>query len=97
MDAIMVGASDLRFALGLPPGIGDGDEPSFVGALNKIQKAADEASIPVLGFATTSEIIRKRMALGWRAFICHGDVTGIIISGTRSLDMFLKLVKDTAS
>ena len=89
----MVGASDLRFSLGLPAGSMDGDEPEFVAALEKIQQAADVNDLAVLGFAVTHEILRKRLKLGWRAFICHADASGIYNSGTHSLSANLEVAE----
>ena len=80
----MVGAGDLRCSLGLAVGSQDGDEPSFLAALHRIQTAADANGLAVLGFAMTPEIIKRRMELGWRAFIVHSDGSGIFNSGTQS-------------
>ena len=89
----MVGASDLRFSLGLPAGSMDGDEPKFVAALARIQSAADANGLAVLGFAVTPEILRKRIELGWRAFITHADASSIFNSGTQNLEANLQVVK----
>ncbi|KAL9605382.1 MAG: hypothetical protein Q9179_001439 [Wetmoreana sp. 5 TL-2023] len=93
VDALMVGASDLRFSLGLPAGSMDGDEPEFLAALAKIQRAADNNGLAVLGFAVTPGILRKRLKLGWRALICHADASGIFHSGTQSLENNLRVVE----
>jgi 2-keto-3-deoxy-L-rhamnonate aldolase RhmA len=91
----MVGASDLRFSLGLPAGSMDGDEPCFLEALAKIQKAADANGLPILGFGTSPEVLQKRLKLGWRAFIVHGDIAGIYSSGVDSLQKYLEVAKNT--
>ena len=83
VDGIMVGATDLRFSLGLAAGSPDGDEPEFLSALAKIQHAADVNGLAVLGFAVTPEIVRRRLRLGWKALICHADASGIFNSGTQ--------------
>ena len=62
VDALMVGAGDLRCSLGLEVGSQDGDEPVFLDALEKIQKAADGNELAVLGFAMTPEILRRRLS-----------------------------------
>ena len=80
----MVGAGDLRCSLGLEVGSQDGDEPSFLAALDKIQKAADENDLAVLGFAMSPDILSRRLNRGWRAFIVHADGSGIFSSGTQS-------------
>ncbi|KAB8068848.1 Pyruvate/Phosphoenolpyruvate kinase-like domain-containing protein [Aspergillus leporis] len=92
VDGLMVGASDLRFSLGLEPGSGDSDEPSFLNALEKIQAAADQNRLCVLGFAMTPTVLQRRLERGWRAFIIHGDATGLIISGNLSLQSSLEIV-----
>ncbi|KAL8920832.1 MAG: hypothetical protein Q9208_006004 [Pyrenodesmia sp. 3 TL-2023] len=93
VDALMVGASDLRFSLGLPAGSMDGDEPEFVAALGKVQKAADANNLAVLGFAVTPDILRKRLELGWRALICHSDASGIFNSGSRVFETNCELAE----
>lgn len=80
----MVGVGDLRCSLGLQVGSQDGDEPSFLAALDKIQKAADVNDLAVLGFAMTPEVLRRRLLRGWRAFIVHADGSGIFNSGVQS-------------
>ena len=89
----MVGAGDLRCSLGLEVGSQDGDEPIFLDALEKIQRAADANNLAVLVFAMTPEILRRRLKRGWRAFIVHSDGYGIFSSGSESLDAGTKLAK----
>lgn len=81
----MVGAGDLRCSLGLEVGSQDGDEPAFLDALEKIQRAADANNLAVLGFAMSPEILCRRLERGWRAFIIHSDGYGIFKSGTEGL------------
>ena len=92
----MVGASDLRFSLGLQAGSMDGDEPEFLAALERIQNAADSNGLAILGFAVTPEILEKRLKLGWRAFICHADASSIFSSGTQSLQSNLLIAETVA-
>ncbi|KAL4782541.1 Pyruvate/Phosphoenolpyruvate kinase-like domain-containing protein [Aspergillus varians] len=92
VDGLMVGASDLRFDLGLEAGSADGDEPVFLEALHQIQEVADLNGLCVLGFAMTPSILRRRVELGWRAFIVHGDASGVVGSGNESLKSSLQLV-----
>ena len=96
VDGLMVGASDLRFSLGLEAGSPDGDEACFVEALEKIQQAADRVKVPVLGFAVTEDIVRKRIRLGWRALICHADAAGIFRSGTEGLKANLRVAGEVS-
>ncbi|KAH8658403.1 putative 2-dehydro-3-deoxyglucarate aldolase [Xylariales sp. PMI_506] len=95
IDALMVGVGDLRCSMGLEVGSQDGDEPAFLAALDKIQKAADANNLAVLGFAMTPEILRRRVERGWRAFIVHTDGYGIFKSGNESFDASVKLAKQT--
>ena len=96
VDALMVGTSDLRLSLGLTPGSMDGDEPCFLDALNKIQRAADANGLAVLGFAVTPDILERRIKLGWRAFVCHADVSGIFGSGTLGLKAYRMIAGEIA-
>ena len=89
----MVGAGDLRCSLGLEVGSQDGDEPEFLAALQKIQKAADQSGMAVLGFAMTKEILKRRVELGWRAFIVHADAPGIFNSGMQSFSSNVEFVQ----
>lgn len=92
----MVGAGDLRCSLGLEVGSQDGDEPVFLAAMEKIQRAADKNGLVVLGFAMTPEILERRLKLGWKAFIIHSDGAGVFKSGVKSFEdnvTFAKLVK----
>ena len=97
VDALMVGAGDLRCSLGLEVGSQDGDEPAFLDALEKIQKAADENNLAVLGFAMTPEILRRRLNRGWRAFIVHSDGSGIFNSGVQSFRSNMELASSVKS
>ena len=93
----MVGAGDLRCSLGLEVGSQDGDEPSFLAALDKIQKTADKNDLAVLGFAMSPDILSRRLNRGWRAFIVHADGSGIFNSGVQSFRSsveFAESVKD---
>lgn len=82
----MVGAGDLRCSMGLEVGSQDGDEPIFLAALERIQRAADANGLAVLGFAMTEKILERRFKLGWRAFVVHSDGAGVFKSGTKSFE-----------
>lgn len=92
----MVGAGDLRCSMGLEVGSQDGDEPVFLAALDKIQRAADKNGLAVLGFAMTPEILERRLKLGWKAFIVHSDGAGVFKSGVRSFEDNVRLAKVAA-
>ena len=89
----MVGAGDLRCSMGLEVGSQDGDEPEFLAAMEKIQRAADKNGLAVLGFAMTPEILERRLKLGWRALIIHSDGAGVFKSGVKSFEDNVKLAK----
>ncbi|KAI1324626.1 putative 2-dehydro-3-deoxyglucarate aldolase [Xylariaceae sp. FL0255] len=91
VDALMVGVADLRCSMGYPVGSQDGEEPEFLAAMTKIQRAADKNNLAVLGFAMTDEILQRRVRLGWRALIIHSDGYGIFNSGTQSLEHSVKV------
>ena len=90
----MVGTSDLRLSMGLQVGSYDGEEPEFVEALERVQKAADGAGKPVIGFANSRDVLRKRLQLGWRAVVVHMDAEGIWGSGVRSWEEGVGVVGD---
>ncbi|RYP50318.1 hypothetical protein DL768_004135 [Monosporascus sp. mg162] len=73
VDALMVGAGDLRCSLGLEVGSQDGNGSTILDTLEKIQRAADVNDLAVFGFATTPEILGRRLERGWRAFIVHSE------------------------
>ncbi|RMZ76916.1 hypothetical protein DV738_g4728, partial [Chaetothyriales sp. CBS 135597] len=91
VDALMVGAGDLRASLGLEVGSQDGQEPVFLEAMTKIQRAADTNGLAVLGFAMTPDILQRRIQLGWRAFVIHSDASAIYKSGVQTLEAQMKI------
>ncbi|RMD41934.1 hypothetical protein DV735_g3155, partial [Chaetothyriales sp. CBS 134920] len=91
VDALMVGAGDLRASLGLEVGSQDGQEPVFLEAMAKIQRAADANGLAVLGFAMTPDILQRRIQLGWRAFVIHSDASAIYKSGVQTLEAQVKV------
>lgn len=93
VDALMVGAGDLRCSLGLEVGSQDGEEPRFLAALDKVQRAADKNGLAVLGFAMTPEILERRLRLGWKAFIVHADASAVFHSGVESFRSNAKLAE----
>ena len=94
VDGVMVGATDLRFSMGLEAGSADGDEGVFLQGLEKVQRAADGAGVPVLGFAVTEEVVRKRVRLGWRALVVHADAAGIFNSGVKGLERCVSVARE---
>ncbi|RMZ79862.1 hypothetical protein DV737_g3209, partial [Chaetothyriales sp. CBS 132003] len=93
VDALMVGAGDLRASLGLEVGSQDGQEPAFLEAMSKIQRAADANDLAVLGFAMTPEILQRRIQLGWKAFVIHSDASGIYKSGVQTLEAQMQVAE----
>lgn len=90
----MVGVADLRCSMGFEVGSQDGEEPVFMAAMEKIQRAADANGLAVLGFAMSDEILQRRLRLGWRAFIIHSDGYGIFESGTSSIRNGIKISEE---
>ncbi|KAI0872903.1 putative 2-dehydro-3-deoxyglucarate aldolase [Hypoxylon argillaceum] len=97
VDALMVGVADLRCSMGFEVGSQDGEEPVFMAAMEKIQRAADANGLAVLGFAMGDEILQRRLRLGWRAFIIHSDGYGIFESGTSSIRNGIKISEEIKS
>lgn len=93
VDALMVGVGDLRCDLGLELGSQDGDEPEFLDALDRIDRAAHANKLALLGFAMTPTILQRRLARGWRAFIIHSDGYGISKSGNESVESSIATAK----
>ncbi|KAG6083349.1 hypothetical protein E4U15_002020 [Claviceps sp. LM218 group G6] len=88
VDGLFVGTGDLRMSMQLAPGTLDGDEPVFLSALCKIRDAAKAHHIPVMGFGISPCVMRRRMDMGWSAFIVHGDVDAICTSAVQVLQSF---------
>ncbi|KAF1823292.1 HpcH/HpaI aldolase/citrate lyase family protein [Dissoconium aciculare CBS 342.82] len=97
IDALMVGAGDLRCSLGLEVGSQDGDEPCFLAALDRIQRAADKNGLAVLGFAMSPEILKRRLELGWTAFVVHSDGAAIFNSGMTNFSANIELARTLRS
>jgi 2-keto-3-deoxy-L-rhamnonate aldolase RhmA len=69
VDVIWVGTLDMRVSMGLAPA-GDGDEPEFVAAMEKICAAAEKYGKPLGGLVfPPEEAILKRLNQGFR-FCC---------------------------
>lgn len=95
VDALMVGATDLRFTMNIAPqGSPDGDEPEFLAALNKIQNAANstKGGMAILGFTATAKVLERRIELGWRAFVGVGDAASISERGRAQWSEYWGLV-----
>ena len=53
---------------------GDGDEPEYTAAVEKIMKAAkDHGDLPVLSFAPTIDQVEKRRKQGFRLLMIGAD------------------------
>lgn len=72
----------------LAPGSLDGDEPVFVAALQKIRDTAKAHQLPIMGFGLSPSTLQRRIAMGWTAFIIHGDIDAILNSATQSLQSY---------
>lgn len=51
-----------------------GDEPEFVAAMSKASKISKERGIPMLGGALGVDMIKTRVAEGYRAVVCCFDL-----------------------
>ncbi|KAJ7061993.1 Pyruvate/Phosphoenolpyruvate kinase-like domain-containing protein [Mycena amicta] len=73
VDAVMIGAGDLRLELGLPVGF-MGTEPAFVSAMERASAAAKRHPHKALiGAALGAEMIEERLRLGFRMLITTID------------------------
>ena len=88
MDAVFVGTGDLRMCMELAPGTLDGEEPQFTAALRRIHDAARAHKLPIMGFGLSPGTLRRRIQMGWSAFIVHGDVDAICTSAVSALESF---------
>lgn len=91
----MVGGFDLQASLELEPSPHSLHHPGFLGAIQKIQGAADANGLVVLGGALP-DTVADRIKLGWRAFLCATDAGAIIKAGTESLTEFKSIAESTA-
>ncbi|KAJ4022791.1 hypothetical protein NW766_001838 [Fusarium irregulare] len=97
VDGLFIGTGDLRLCMGLATGSLDGDEPRFVSALQKIRDAAKINGLPMMGFGISHSTRKKRIAMGWNAFIIHGDIDGITQSASLALDSYADAAMRTLS
>lgn len=75
VTGVLIGPYDLRFSLGLPGG--DGDEPEFVAALEKVCAIAKRLGKVVGCMATTEEAARKRVEQGMGFLLVSLDYTAL--------------------
>lgn len=81
----MVGGYDLQASLNLPVVTESMRHPVFLEAITSIQRAADANGLTVLGSGAL-EALEDRVKLGWRAFLCSPDTTGILVHGNQELE-----------
>lgn len=93
VDGVFVGTGDLRKDMGLATGSLDGDEPQFIDALQRIRDAAKANNLPTMGFGISPTALRRRINLGWNAFIVHGDIDAICTSAVQSLELYSEAAK----
>ena len=75
VTGVMIGPYDMRFSLGLPGG--DGDEPEFVDALDKICAIAKKLDKVVGSMGASEEVARKRTAQGFGFLLASIDFTAL--------------------
>jgi 2-keto-3-deoxy-L-rhamnonate aldolase RhmA len=85
VDGLMVGGYDLQASLKLPVITESMRHPVFLEAIVSIQRAADANGLTVLGSGAL-EALEDRVKLGWRAFLCSPDTTGILVHGNQELE-----------
>lgn len=88
MDGLFIGTGDLRMCLNLAHGSLDGDEPVFLSALQRIRDAAKAQNLPIMGFGISPAGVELRKAMGWNAFIIHGDIDAICTSAVQCLQTY---------
>lgn len=85
VDGLMVGGYDLQASLNLPVVKESMRHRTFLEALTTIQGAADAHGLAVLGSGAL-EVLEDRVKMGWRAFLCSPDTTGILVHGNQELE-----------
>ncbi len=75
VTGVMIGPYDMRFSLGLPGG--DGDEPEFIEALDKICAIAKKLGKVVGSMGASEEVARKRAAQGFGFLLASIDFTAL--------------------
>ncbi|PWN43124.1 Phosphoenolpyruvate/pyruvate domain-containing protein [Ceraceosorus guamensis] len=73
VDAIMIGAGDLRMDLGYPMGL-LGDEPDFVAAFEKVKRVCAKYGKPIVGLAMNDELLQNRIKYGYRMLCVAADL-----------------------
>lgn len=81
----------------LAPGSLDGDEPIFIAALEKIRDTAKMYDLPIMGFGLSPSTLQQRIAMGWSAYIVHGDIDAICNSAKQALDLFSQAAASTSN
>ncbi len=71
IDAVYVGPADLSVTMGLPPANND-DDPQFMEALETVVAACARNGV-VPGMHTTSGLVAKRLAMGFRMLTVSAD------------------------
>lgn len=80
--------------MNLAAGSLDGDEPEFCAALGKIRDAARAHHRFIMGFGISPPTLRRRIEMGWSAFIIHGDIDAICVSAMQTLREYSDGVDD---
>lgn len=76
VDAIMVGAADLRMDMGLPLGM-TGSEPEFSEALDRITKVCAQYNKPIFSFAI-GRLFEDRLKRGWKLLMVDSDAQAMV-------------------
>lgn len=81
VTGVMIGPFDMRYSLGLPGG--DGDEPEFLEALQKICKISRKLDKIVGSMGASEEVARKRAEQGMQVILAALDFSALM-EGYRS-------------
>ncbi|KAH0847250.1 hypothetical protein AYO21_10847 [Fonsecaea monophora] len=82
VTACFVGPFDLRQSLGLPGG--DGEEPEFIQALEKILSIGRKYGVEIGTVAGTEQAVRRKKEMGF-SFLLSGSDSSFLAAGSRSV------------
>ncbi|KAJ1920548.1 hypothetical protein H4219_001247 [Mycoemilia scoparia] len=84
IDAAFIGPYDLHLSLGLQPS-GEGFEPEFIKALEKITKAARLHNVPLGIYCSSGEAAKMRANQGFRMLVAVNDTMALLSASADNL------------
>ncbi|KAJ1669877.1 hypothetical protein EV182_008545 [Spiromyces aspiralis] len=84
IDAAFIGPYDLHLSLGLQPS-GEGFEPEFIQALEKITQAARKSSVPLGIYCSSGEAARMRANQGFQMLVAVNDTMALLSASAEQL------------